>query len=304
MKLIVTIPAYNEEETIADVIKSIPRKIKGIKKVEVLVWSDGSTDETVKLAKKAKADHVFQSKRNLGLARTFDLATTKAVELGADIIVNTDADNQYDQNEIPLLIKPILAGEADIVNGNRQVEKLEHMPTSKKYGNMLGSWVIRMLTGLTIQDASSGFRAYTAEAIKDLRILSDHTYTHETLVQTAHSNLTITEIPVVFKARHKKTGQSRLISNVFTHISKSAVTIIRTILMYKALRVMTMLGALELLLSVVIGARFLWFWLQGAGSGHIQSLILGSMLLTLGITTMMIGVLADLISINRRMISR
>jgi len=177
MTLFVTIPAYNEAQTIAQVIKSIPKKIKGIKTIKILVWSDGSTDQTVNLAKKAGADFVFASKRNLGLAKTFDLATKKAVELGADLIVNTDGDNQYDQQQIPLLIEPIVRGKADIVNGDRQVASLTHMPWPKKYGNQLGSWTIRFLTGLKINDASSGFRAYTKEAINSFHLISSHTYT-------------------------------------------------------------------------------------------------------------------------------
>ena len=198
MHLIVTIPAYNEEETIAEVINSVPKKLKGIKKIETLVWDDGSTDTTAQVAKKAGATYVFSNKKNLGLARTFDLATTKAVKLGADIVVNTDADNQYDQKELSKLLEPILEGKADVVNGNRQVEVLNHIPPSKKFGNLLGSWVIRKLTGLTIQDASSGFRAYTAEAIQALHIFSRHTYTHETLVQIALVILLLPKLQFLF----------------------------------------------------------------------------------------------------------
>lgn len=304
MKLIVTIPAYNEEATIDSVIASIPRKFKGIAKVEILVWSDGSADDTVLHAKKAGADHVFANKKNLGLARTFDLATAKAVELGADIIVNTDADNQYDQKEIPLLLAPILNGTADIVNGNRKVETLDHMPIAKKYGNILGSWTIRLLSGLKIQDASSGFRAYTAPAIKQLTILSRHTYTHETLIQAAFGDLQLVEVPVAFHARHDSAGQSRLVSNVFTHISKSASTIIRTLLIYKALRVFMTFGTLVLLLSMLLGLRYLLLLTMGNSGGHIQSLVLASMLFNLGLVIILVGVIADLIAVNRKMFAK
>jgi len=304
MHLIVTIPAFNEEETISDVISSVPKKLKGIKKIDVLVWSDGSTDKTVEVAKKAGADYVFSSKKNLGLARTFDLATTKAVELGADIVVNTDADNQYDQKEIEKLITPILEGQADVVNGNRQVEKLNHMPPSKKLGNMLGSWVIRHLTGLTIQDASSGFRAYSAEAISTLNIFSRHTYTHETLVQIAFSDLAIIEVPVTFKERSGGSSNSRLIKGVMSHIFKSGSTIVRTLLMFKALRVFVSAGIFALLLSALLGMRYLWFYFDGSSAGHVQSLILASMLFNLGLLMGLVGVIADLIAINRKIITK
>ena len=294
MYLIVTIPAFNEEATIDKVIKSIPKRIKDIKKVKVLVWDDGSTDKTAQVAKKAGADFIFSSKKNLGLARTFDLATSKAIELGADIIVNTDADNQYDQAEIPKLIKPILAGKADVVNGNRQVEKLDHMPTTKKIGNMLGSWVIRLLTGLKIQDASSGFRAYTREAIENLSIFSRHTYTHETLVQIAFSDLAIREINVSFRKRDGGSGNSRLIKGVVSHIVKSGSTIVRTVLMYKALKVFVIFGIMEMLGASALAMRFLFFYIQGSGSGHVQSLILSSMLFNLSLITILLGFISDL----------
>lgn len=300
MKLFVTIPALNESASISAVIKSIPRKIPGISSVKVMVWSDGSTDNTVEVAKAAGSDYVFSNKKNLGLARTFDLATARAVELGADIVVNTDADNQYDQAQMVSLTAPIVAGKADVVNGNRQVNTLAHMPSSKKYGNRLGSWTIRWLTGLNIQDASSGFRAYTAEAIRQLTIFSKHTYTHETLIQIAFGDLSIVEVPVTFKARPEKAGRSRLVSNIFTHISKSASTIIRTVLMYKALKVFVILGVIELSLALLLGARYLWIMFAGLGGSHIQSLILASMLFNMGLVSLLIGIISDLIAVNRK----
>jgi len=300
--LFVTIPAYNEEKTLPDVIKSIPGKIKGIRKVKIIVWSDGSTDKTASVAKKSGADYVFESKKNLGLAKTFDLITQKAVELGADIVVNTDADNQYDQREIAKLIKPILAGKADIVSGDRQVEGLTHMPASKKWGNIIGSWTIRMLSGLSVKDASSGFRAYTKEAINSFNLLSTHTYTHETLIQAANKDLVVVEVPIKFKKR--KTGGSRLISGVFPHIKKSMATIIRTILMYKAFKFFVVMGVMTLLVATLLVGRFLYFYSLGDGSGHIQSLIIASILFSLGFNVILIGVIADLISINRKLMER
>lgn len=302
MKLFITIPAYNEDKTITEVIKSIPKKIKGIKSIKILVWSDGSTDQTVTIAKKAGADFVFASKRNLGLAKTFYLATKKAVELGADLIVNTDADNQYDQKQISLLIEPILKNQADIVNGDRQIATLAHMPLPKKYGNQLGSWTIRLLTGLKINDASSGFRAYTKEAINSFNLISSHTYTHETLIQSVFKDLTIKEVPITFKAR--TSGESRLIGSVWPHIKKSGATIVRTILMYKAFKYLLTLGFLIMALGLFGVTRFLYFVLLGDGGGHIQSLIIASILISIGFNTILMGVIADLISINRKIFTK
>lgn len=298
MNLFITIPAYNEAKTITQVINSIPKKIKGIKAIKILVWSDGSTDQTVNIAKKAGADFVFASKRNLGLAKTFDLATKKAVELGADIIVNTDADNQYDQKQIPLLVEPILQNLADIVNGDRQVAKLAHMPWPKKYGNQLGSWTIRLLTGLKINDASSGFRAYSREAIQNFNLISSHTYTHETLIQAVFNDLTIKEIPITFQAR--TSGGSRLIGSVWSHIKKSGATIVRTILMYKAFKYLLSLGLFIMVIGFFGVCRFLYFVFQGNGGGHIQSLVISSIFLSIGFNTILMGVVADLIAINRK----
>lgn len=300
--LFVTIPAYNEEATIGQVISSIPRKIAGVSSVKVLVWDDGSEDGTAQAAKKAGADFIFANKRNLGLAQTFDLATKKAVNLGAEIVVNTDADNQYNQQEIPQLISPILSGEYDVINGDRQVEHLTHMPAAKKYGNLMGSFVIRKLTNADIRDASSGFRAYTAHAIQSLAIFSNHTYTHETLIQLTFSPLRVGEIPVSFHARAQNNGGSRLIKSVPSHIVKSAVTIIRSVLMYKPLPFLLTLGSIELLIAFLITLRFLILFLFVDGDGHVQSLILASMIFMLGLITIMIAFLADLVSINRQLL--
>lgn len=300
--VIVTIPAYNEEKTLPSVIKSIPKKLDGISSVKVLVWSDGSTDKTVEAAKAAGAEYVFENKKNLGLAKTFDRATKKAVELGADIIVNTDADNQYDQSEIQLLVDPIIHQSADMVNGDRQVENLDHMPASKKYGNMIGSWTIRWLTGVRLNDASSGFRAYTKEAIQQFDLLSSHTYTHETIIQAAFKDLLIFEVPVTFKKRHG--SGSKLISSVWSHIKKSGATIVRTILMYRAFKMLSMIGLLLCLLGGAFMLRFLYFYFTAAGGGHVQSLIFSSVLISMGFNTIMLGVIADLIAVNRKLVER
>lgn len=299
-KLIVTIPAYNEAKTITDVIKSVPRKIKGIDKVEILVISDGSKDNTEEVAKKAGADHVVRNKKNLGLAKTFDKALRTAVDLGADIIVNTDADNQYDQAQIVDLIQPILDGKADMVMGDRQVPKLEWMVPQKKYGNMLGSWFVSSVSGIDFNDASSGFRAFTRECARSFTLLAAHTYTHETILQAAQKDLVVVEVPITFRRRTE--GQSRLISNVFTHVKRSLATISRSIMMYNAFRVLTRIGTTLIVIGGLIGIRFLYFFMKGLGNGHVQSLILASMLVIVGFNTIFLGVLADLISHNRKIL--
>ena len=302
MKLFVTIPAYNEAKTLGKVIKSIPRQIKGFSVVKVLVYDDGSADQTLEVAKQAGADYVFRHKRNFGLARTFKDASTIAIKLGADVVVNTDADNQYDQSEIVSLVKPILENRADMVIGDRQVVKLSHMPLGKKYGNLLGSFVIRWLTGIKVNDASSGFRAMTSELIRKVHIFSSHTYTHEMLIAAHFREFTILEIPVIFSRR--KTGGSRLISKgVINHIFKSGATILRAILLYRALSVFSYLGGI-LSLSGLFGLlRFAYFaFVENDPSGHVQSLVISSILLGIGFNIIILGFIADLISYNRKLI--
>lgn len=299
-KLLVQIPAYNEEQSIGAVIQSVPRSIPGIDVVEVLVWSDGSTDATCAEAKKAGADHVFSNKKNLGLAATFSRALAKCVELGADIIVNTDADNQYDQKEIALLVKPIVDGMADMVNGDRQVDKLPWMIPAKKYGNRLGSAMLRSVAGTTVNDASSGFRAFSRECAKKFTLFSKHTYTHETLIQAAQKDLVIVEVPITFLQREH--GTSRLIGSVGAHVKKSLATIFRTILMYRAFKVLTTIGVFLITLGGIAGFRFLYFFMLGHGEGHIQSLIFAAMVIITGVNTVFLGFLADMISQNRQLL--
>ncbi|OGK64882.1 hypothetical protein A2313_00480 [Candidatus Roizmanbacteria bacterium RIFOXYB2_FULL_41_10] len=302
MKLFVTIPAYNEAKTLGQVIKSIPRQIKGFDMVKVLVYDDGSKDQTAAVAKRFGADYVFRHKRNFGLARTFAHAATQAVKLGADVLVNTDADNQYDQQEIIKLVKPILENRADLVIGDRQVAKLKHMPFAKKYGNLLGSFMIRWLTGIKVEDASSGFRAMTGELVRKVHIFSTHTYTHEMLIAAHFREFAILEIPVTFSRR--VTGGSRLISKgVLNHVFKSGATILRAVLLYRALSVFSYLGGI-LSLSGLLGLlRFGYFaFVQNDPSGHVQSLVISSILLGIGFNIIILGFIADLISYNRKLI--
>lgn len=299
MKLVVIIPAFNEEQTIEKVINEIPRKINGIDIVEILVINDGSTDNTRKIALSAGADKVIENKKNLGLAKTFKRGLEEAVIAGADIIVNTDADGQYNQAEIPKLIEPILQKKADLVIGDRQVKNLKFMKFGNKYGNLLGSLVLRKLSGTNVTDASSGFRAFSREAALRLNIHFNHTYTHETIIQAVAKNLTIINIPIEF--RERKAGKSKLIRNIFTHIRTSLLIIIRTIVLYKPLKILFYTGTIIILPGIFLGIRFLYYYLSTGGAGKVQSLILASTLVIIGFMIIVLGLIGDLISANRRM---
>lgn len=302
MKLIVQIPCHNEEATIARVIYGIPKSIKGISKIEVMVIDDGSTDQTVKMAKRAGANYIISHKRKLGLAKAFYLGLGKCLEKNADIIVNTDGDNQYDQSQIVNLVKPILEHQADMVIGNRQVERLSWLPLGKKIGNIFGSWVIRRLTGVRIKDASSGFRAFSRHCAKNFIQLSDHTYTHETIIQAHENGLNIIEIPANFRPRTN--GQSRLISNTFWHIHKSALVIIRMILLYKAIKFFTVIGISTIIVGIFLVIRFMYYFTTGEGRGHIQSLVIASIFVSVGFNIWLLGIITDAIATNRKLIER
>ena len=298
MKLIVTIPAYNEEKTIARVIKEIPRNIAGINEVKVLVINDGSSDDTVRIAKEAGTDYIISNPGNQGLAYSFRRGLETALKLGADIIVNTDADFQYNQTEIPKLIQPILRGEAEMVIGNRQVKQLDHMPPVKKYGNRIMSWTIRWLLKNKISDASSGFRAFSRECSLRLNIFSHHTYTHETIIQCTLQRMRITEVPVEFRKREG--GKSRLIKSLWGYITLAVSTIIRVYLMYSPLKTFLRIGILVLLIGLSFWVRYMYFYFQGQGGGHLQSMLLGVTLILVGFQVIVIGFLADLIDANRK----
>ncbi len=296
-KLVVTIPAYNEEKTIARVIAEVPRSIPGIVEVLVLVADDGSTDQTVARAQKAGADFIT-SHPNRGLAFNFRSALEEALKLGADLVVNIDGDAQYNGQEIPKLIHPILCGKADIVLGDRQVAKLDHMPLGNKYGNMIGSWVLRKLTKKNIIDASTGFRAFSREAALRLNVMTSHTYTHETLIQAADQHLKMAQVPVEFR---KRIGRSRLISSLRTHIFKAGITLLRTFIVYKPLRVMLTVGGILFLVGFALIVRFLFYYFGDQGQGHIQSLILAAVFMMIGFQTIVLGLVASAIGWSRKL---
>jgi glycosyltransferase involved in cell wall biosynthesis len=299
MKVIVQIPCFNEESTLPQTLADIPRHIDGVGRVEVLVIDDGSTDATSDVARRHGADHVIRHARNQGLGRAFRTGLDTCLQLGADIIVNTDADNQYAGSAIPDLIRPILEGRAEIVVGDRRTSEIAHFSPGKKRLQKLGSFVVRELSGTRVPDAVSGFRALSRAAAFKLNIVSSFSYTIEMLIQAGKDRMAVSSVPV---AVNPKTRESRLFRSVPQFLVQSLVTLVRTYTMYKPLRVFTFLGALLALGGLLPVARFLFFYFQGQGGGHVQSLILGGVLVVVGVVTLLIGVVADLISFNRTLL--
>ncbi len=299
MKLIIQIPCYNEENTLPLVLASVPRNIPGIDEIETLVVDDGSTDRTAQVARDLGAHHVVRHIGNRGLAAAFKTGLDAALRLGADIIVNTDGDNQYPQEDIPRLIQPILDGRADVVVGDRQPGSIAHFSRQKKLLLSLGSWVVRVLSGTGVPDAPSGFRAYSREAALRLRVHSDYTYTIETLIQAGMQRTAIAYVPISVNERLR---ESRLISGLWSYVKQSAATIVRTYAMYQPLKVFMYLGLLVSLVGIAGVVRFLYYVQMGSGSGHVQSLIISAAFLIVGFQIMLIGLLADLIAANRRLL--
>ncbi|MFH0952032.1 MAG: glycosyltransferase family 2 protein [Patescibacteria group bacterium] len=302
MKLVVTIPAYNEEATIAEVIKEIPRNIPGIEQVMVLVIDDGSADNTAAVAKSAGADEILSHCANKGLAKTFQDGIERALGLSADIIVNTDADNHYNQSRIPDLIRPILDKQAEVVIGGREIKELKEMKPANRYLNRLGSrFVSRLLGRQDVLDVSTGFRAYSREAALKLHVFSRHTYTHETLIQTIDQQMQVVEVPIPARKVERK---SRLIKSIPSHLVRSLIVIFRVFTLYKPLRVMSIIGGLVFAVGTIFVLRFLYlffFTLRG-GEGHIQSLILAGVLLIVGFQVFVIGLIASAIGWNRKLL--
>lgn len=299
MKLIIQIPCYNEEKTLPQTFADLPKSIPGIDVIEYLIINDGSKDRTVEVAKELGIHHVVTFKRNKGLARGFMAGIDAALKLGADIIVNTDADNQYCGADIEKLVAPILEGNADIVIGERPIADTAHFSWKKKKFQKLGSWVVRVASKTDIPDAPSGFRAYSKDAALRMNVINEYTYTLETIIQAGHHKMAITSVPI---RTNGETRPSRLFSSMWKYMQRSALVIIRTFIMYKPLKFFLMLGGLIFLLGVVLGVRFLWFFISGDGDGHIQSLILAAVLMLLGVQSMFMGLQADIISANRKIL--
>jgi glycosyltransferase involved in cell wall biosynthesis len=298
MKLIVQIPAFNEEATIAQVLRDLPKKIDGISSIETLVIDDGSSDKTVEAARKAGASHILQLKSHRGLSSAFVAGIDAALRLGADIIVNTDADNQYNAADIVRLVNPILRGTAEVVIGDREVAKSPHMSGLKRGLQRLGSWTVGLASGLQVADVTSGFRAFTRDAAMQINVFNPFTYTLETVIQAGNRNLGVQSVAVRTNA---PTRPSRLYSGMGTYLRKSIATIFRIYALYRPLKTFFAIGAVLVFLGVILGGRFLWYFLEGNRGGHIQSLILAAVFLITGFHTWLIALLADLISVNRKL---
>lgn len=298
MKLIVQIPCLNEEQTLPEVLRAIPRAIPGVDVVEVLVIDDGSSDRTSAVAREHGADHVVRFTQRKGLAHGFMAGVDAALRLGADVIVNTDADNQYPADAIPALIAPILRGEADMVIGDRGVGEVAHFSWTKQRLQMLGSWVVRKVSGTRVPDTTSGFRAMSREAALRINIVSEFTYTLESIIQAGKKKLAVTSVPI----HAQETRPSRLFASTAEYVKRSAATIVRIYAMYEPFKVFMILGGVLFLGGFALGLRYTYFWWMGEIRGHLQSAILSVLLLILGFVTIQWGLMADLVASNRKLI--
>ncbi len=299
MKLIIQIPCLNEADTLAIALAELPRDVPGFDRVEWLIIDDGSTDETVQVALDNGVDHVIRHTRNEGLAHAFMTGLDACLSLGADVVVNTDADNQYNAQDIPALTVPILEGRADIVVGARPIEAIEHFSWTKKLLQKLGSWVVRVASRTEIPDAPSGFRAFSRRAAQRMMVFNDYTYTLETIIQAGQRSMAICSVPVRVNGDLRP---SRLVKSIPSYIKRSIVTIVRIFVVYRPFRFFATIGALLFLAGVLIGLRFLWRYWLGYGGGHIQSLILAAVFLIMGFQAFLVAFLADLQAANRKLI--
>lgn len=299
MKLIIQIPCYNEAGTLAITLAALPRKVAGFDLVEWLIIDDGSTDDTVKVAKENGVDYIIRHTKNQGLAQGFMTGINACLNRGADIIVNTDADNQYNADDIPLLTTPILEGKADIVIGSRPIGGIKHFSVIKKLLQRLGSWVVRVVSKTDIVDAPSGFRAISREAAQHLMVFNDYTYTIETIIQAGQANMAIISVPI---RTNDDLRPSRLLKNIPSYIKRSIITIIRIFIIYKPFKFFGTIGLALFSMGFLIGLRFLLLYIGGEGSGHIQSLILATVLLLMGFQTILFAFLSDLQAANRKLL--
>lgn len=299
MKLIIQIPCYNEEETLEIALNDLPKHIDGIDEIEYLIINDGSKDNTVEVARKWGINYVVNFKRNKGLAHGFMAGIDACLRNGADIIVNTDADNQYVADDIEKLIKPILEGKSDIVIGERPIAQTEHFSPLKKKLQHFGSWVVRKASNSDIPDAPSGFRAFSREAALRLNVTNEYTYTLETIVQAGRNKIAQTSVPI---RTNGELRPSRLFNSMMGYVKKSMITILRAYLMYSPLKTFSIMAVIIFLFGFGIDVRYLVYMAMGDGAGHTQSLILGSTLIMMGFMTFVIGLLADIIAKNRKIL--
>lgn len=299
MKLIIQIPCYNEAQTLEIALNDLPKHIDGIDEIEYLIINDGSKDDTVQVARAWGVHYVVNFKQNKGLAKGFMAGVDECLRQGADIIVNTDADDQYCGADIEKLVRPILDGKADIVIGERPIDQTEHFSPLKKKLQHFGSWVVRKASNTDIPDAPSGFRAYSREAALRLNVVNEYTYTLEQIVQAGRNKIAVMSVPI---STNEELRPSRLFSSMFGYIKKSMLTIIRAYIMYKPLRFFMGVGSIPLVIGIILGIRYLIILAGGGGAGNIQSLILCSLLIMIGVLVMVLGMLADTIAANRKII--
>jgi glycosyltransferase involved in cell wall biosynthesis len=301
MKLIIQIPCFNEAEQLPGTLADLPREVPGIDEVEWLIIDDGSTDATVEVARAHGVDHVVRLTNNKGLAAGFQAGLDACLKLGADVIVNTDADNQYFGGDIPKLVEPILAGRADMVVGDRETDSIEHFSPLKKRLQRLGSAVVRRASGTNVPDTTSGFRAYNREAALQMQVISKFTYTLETIIQAGKVLVAVDHVPI---RTNEKTRESRLFPSMSSYVRRNAVSIFRVYALYELLRVFMIAAGIVAIPAAVIWVRFLWFFFNGEGNGHVQSLILGSTLLIIAVQFVALGVIADVLAASRTLQQR
>ena len=299
MKLIIQIPCYNEAETLEVALNDLPKHIDGIDTIEYLIINDGSRDNTVEVARRWGVHYVVNFTKNRGLAKGFMAGLDACLRNGADIIVNTDADNQYCGDDIETIVRPILEGKSDIVIGARPIDQTEHFSPLKKKLQHFGSWVVRKASKSDIPDAPSGFRAYSREAALRLNVTNEYTYTLETIVQAGRERIPMTSVPIRTNAELRP---SRLFNSMFGYVKKSMLTILRAYVLYKPLKFFSILGSIPFCVGLILGIRFLVFAIQGHSEGHVQSLILASTLLMMGFMTYVVGILSDTISAERKIL--
>lgn len=301
MKLIIQIPCYNESETLPVTLAALPRSVPGFDNVEWLVIDDGSTDDTVRVAKEAGADYIVRHNRNQGLARAFMTGIRECIRLGADVIVNTDADNQYCADDISALTHPVLNGLADLVVGARPIDSIRHFSPMKKILQKIGSWVVRIVSRTSVEDVTSGFRAFSRKAAGQFVVFSNYTYTLETLIQAGLNNMSVVSIPVRV---NQNLRPSRLIKSVPVYIFKSLATIVRIFVIYRPFRFFAAIGLILFGVGFLLGIRFLYYYLAGHGGGHIQSLVLASVLLGMGFQVIMVAFVTDLLASYRVLLEK
>ncbi|HET7307841.1 MAG TPA: glycosyltransferase family 2 protein [Gammaproteobacteria bacterium] len=299
MKLIIQIPCFNEADTLAIALSCLPRTVPGVDDVEWLVIDDGSTDSTADIARNCGVDHVVRHTRNQGLARAFMTGIEASLRFGADIIVNTDADNQYNAVDIDALVAPIVSGTADMVVGARPIGAIQHFSPIKKLLQQVGSWVVRFASKTNVPDAPSGFRAISRDTAMRLNVFNEYTYTLETIIQAGQKNMEVVSVPVRV---NDDLRPSRLVKSIPAYIKRSVITIFRIFIVYKPFRFFISVGVLLFVGGVVVGARFLYFFIVGLGDGHVQSLILAAVLLGIGFQTILVAFIADLFAVNRSLL--